>query len=122
MKVTEGTAGEGHNITHMEISESRFRRRGQAVGWRLPSSTCSMELLPLHLKNAFQVSQYLHISNIYAVMKRIKARLDQNSCESFLFILYKHKDLEMSRMQQHDLIWQAADEVDSGKDQVAAAA
>lgn len=55
-------------------------------------------------------------------MKRIKARLDQNSCESFLFILYKHKDLEMSRMQQHDLIWQAADEVDSGKDQVAAAA
>lgn len=39
-------------------------------------------------------------------MKRINARLDQNSCESFLFILYKQKDLEMSRMQQHDLIWQ----------------
>ncbi|KAJ6893508.1 hypothetical protein NC652_027521 [Populus alba x Populus x berolinensis] len=55
MKATEGTAGEGHNTTHMEISESRFRRRGQAVGWRLPSSsTCSMELLPLHLKNAFK--------------------------------------------------------------------
>lgn len=53
----KGTTGEGHNISHMEISESRLRRRGQAVDWRLPSSsTCSMELLPLHLKNASQVS------------------------------------------------------------------
>ncbi|KAJ6416594.1 hypothetical protein OIU84_002454 [Salix udensis] len=52
-----GTTGVGHNINLMDISESRFRGRGQVVDWRLPSlSTCSMELLPLHLKNAFQAS------------------------------------------------------------------
>lgn len=55
-------------------------------------------------------------------MNRIKARIDQNSCESFLIILYKQKDLERSQMQRHDPIWQQRMEVDSGEDQVTAAA